>query len=51
MPDQITVFRVPHLELGLDRAGLEEEIRRTVLHELGHYLGFDETRLVELGWE
>lgn len=51
MPDQITVFRVPHLELGLDRFALEEEIRRTVLHELGHYLGFDEARLIELGWE
>jgi len=50
-PDQITIFRQPHLELGLDEGDLAEEIRRTVLHEIGHYLGIDDTRLHELGWD
>ena len=51
MPDQITVFREPHLELGLNRAELVEEIRRTVLHEIAHHLGIDDERLHELGWD
>lgn len=51
MPDQITVFRQPHLALGLGRTELEAEIRRTVLHELGHHLGIDDARLHELGWD
>lgn len=51
LPDQITVFRRSHLHLGLTRAELEEEIRRTVLHELAHYLGIDDERLTDLGWD
>jgi predicted Zn-dependent protease with MMP-like domain len=27
-----------------------EEVRRTVLHEIGHYFGMDEGRLEELGY-
>jgi predicted Zn-dependent protease with MMP-like domain len=27
-----------------------EEVRRTVLHEVGHYFGMDEERLEELGY-
>jgi predicted Zn-dependent protease with MMP-like domain len=30
---------------------LREEIRITVLHELGHYFGLDENRIAELGYE
>jgi len=51
MPDQITIFRLPHLALHLPRSELEEEIRRTVLHELAHHLGIDDSRLHELGWD
>ena len=39
-----------HAEMGLDRIGTIEEIRRTVLHEIGHHLGIDDARLSELGW-
>jgi predicted Zn-dependent protease with MMP-like domain len=28
-----------------------EEVRRTVLHEIGHYFGMDEQHLWELGYE
>ena len=28
-----------------------EEIRKTVLHEIGHFFGLDEERLRELGYE
>jgi len=51
MPDTITIFRKPHLALGLSRDELRHEIRRTVLHELAHHLGIDDDRLHELGWD
>lgn len=51
MPDIIYVFRRPHLALGLSEHELREEIRRTVLHELGHHLGIDDDRLREIGWD
>ena len=51
MPDQITIFREPHLTLGLSHNDLRTEIRRTVLHELAHHLGIDDARLHELGWD
>ena len=41
-PDVIAVFRRPLLHACRRRAQLREEIRRTVLHEFGHYLGLDE---------
>lgn len=51
LPDQITIFRLPHLRLGLGIEELEEEIRKTVLHEVAHHLGIDDERLHELGWD
>lgn len=50
MPDRIVIFRRQHLALGLSQKDLEAEIRKTVLHELGHHLGIDDDRLGELGW-
>jgi len=49
-PDQIVIFYEPHMGLGLADAELREEIRITVLHEIGHHLGIDDDRLHELGW-
>ena len=51
LPDTITIFRRPLQEDFDDPRELEEEIRITVLHELGHYFGLDENRLTELGYE
>jgi predicted Zn-dependent protease with MMP-like domain len=51
LPDRIVIFYLPHLDLGLSEHELKEEIRRTVLHELGHHLGIDDERLAELGWD
>ncbi len=51
LPDTITIFRVPLEHDFGDPRELEEEIRITVLHELGHYFGLDEGRLTELGYE
>lgn len=51
LPDRIVVFYKPHLEMGLSDNELRAEIRKTVLHELGHHLGIDDDRLTELGWD
>lgn len=50
LPDRITIYMESHFEMELDRVGTIEEIRRTVLHEIGHHLGIDDARLSELGW-
>jgi predicted Zn-dependent protease with MMP-like domain len=50
LPDVIEIYRVPlEDEFGHDPTLLEEEIRATVLHELGHHFGIDDDRLDELG--
>ncbi len=51
LPDRIVVFMGPHLEMDLTRRELRNEIRKTVLHEIGHHLGIDDDRLHELGWD
>lgn len=51
LPDRIAIYRLPLEEEFPDPVELEEEIRITVLHELGHYFGLDEDRLAELGYE
>ena len=51
LPNRIAIYRLP-LEADFpDDGELREEIRVTVLHELGHYFGLDEDRLSELGYE
>jgi len=50
-PDKITIYRVPLEESFSDVRELRDEIRVTVLHELGHYFGLDEERIAELGYE
>ena len=51
LPSRIAIYRRP-LEADFpDADELREEIRVTVLHELGHYFGLDEDRLAELGYE
>jgi predicted Zn-dependent protease with MMP-like domain len=51
LPDKISVYRIPLEESFSDPDDLREEIRITVLHELGHYFGLDEERIAELGYD
>ncbi len=51
LPAKISIYRLPLEESFPDPRELEEEIRITVLHELGHYFGIDEERLEELGYD
>ena len=50
LPNRIAIYRRPLLEDFPDATELREEIRITVLHELGHAIGLDEDRLDELGY-
>lgn len=49
-PDRITLFYRPLLALAASEAELRREIRTTLIHELGHFFGFDEDELEARGW-
>ncbi len=49
VPNKITLFRVPLEEDFPDPDELEHEVWITVIHELAHHLGIDDSRLHELG--
>jgi predicted Zn-dependent protease with MMP-like domain len=51
LPDRIVIYRGPLTECYTSPEEIREEVRRTVLHELGHYFGFDEATLEALGWD
>lgn len=51
LPDVITIFQGPLEEACDSEDEMREEIRRTVVHEIAHYFGFDEERLAELGYD
>ncbi|WP_375390016.1 metallopeptidase family protein [uncultured Amnibacterium sp.] len=50
LPDRIVVFRLPHLAAADSLHALRDEVRTTLVHEIGHYYGLDDDRLHELGW-
>jgi predicted Zn-dependent protease with MMP-like domain len=51
IPNKITLFRLP-LETDFpDPRELADEVRRTVVHELGHHAGISDLRLRELGYD
>ncbi|MBO0832755.1 MAG: metallopeptidase family protein [Actinobacteria bacterium] len=50
MPDRITIYQRAICALCDTEADVVEEVRRTVIHEVGHYFGISDARLHELGW-
>ena len=50
LPDKITLFQRPIEEICGSREEVMEEVRKTLLHEVGHYLGMDEDYLERLGY-
>lgn len=50
-PNTIFIFQQPLEEMCQTMEELEREIRITVIHEIAHYLGMDEGRLADLGYD
>jgi predicted Zn-dependent protease with MMP-like domain len=48
-PDRITIFRGPLERACASPQAIAREVRVTVMHELGHHLGFEESGLESLG--
>lgn len=50
LPDRVTIFRRPILDMTSSEADVVEEVRITVVHEIAHHFGIDDARLHELGY-
>lgn len=50
MPDRITIYRRAISAMCNSDAEVVEQVRRTVIHEIGHHFGIGDPRLRELGW-
>ena len=48
LPDKITIFRVPILEDSLDEDDIVVGIGETLIHEVGHYFGLSEEKIIEI---
>ena len=48
-PDRITIFRGPLERAYRSPQAIAREVRVTIMHELGHHLGFEESGLESLG--
>jgi predicted Zn-dependent protease with MMP-like domain len=46
LPDQIAIFRGPILRVVRGRREAIEQVRETVIHELGHYFGLHDDDMV-----
>ena len=49
LPDVITIFQKPLQDGCRSLKQLEDEVRKTVMHELAHYFGFSDIELQDLG--
>lgn len=50
MPDRITIFRHAICAICRTEDEVVEQVRRTVIHEIGHHFGIDDEHLRTLGW-
>lgn len=50
LPDRITIYQQAICAICDSEAEVVEQVRRTVIHEVGHYFGISDERLRELGW-
>src|SRR3954454_10342640 len=50
LPDRITIFRNPLLQMCDDEEEIVEQVRITVVHEIAHHFGIDDERLHDLGY-
>lgn len=50
LPDRISIYRLPIVEMCTTRDEVVEEVLVTVVHELAHHFGLDDDELHQLGW-
>ncbi len=50
MPDRITIFKETICRACESTEAVERQVRKTVIHEVGHHFGISDARLRELGW-
>ena len=50
LPDRITIYRRAICAVAGSDEEVVEQVRRTVVHEVGHHFGIGDRRLRELGW-
>ena len=50
LPDRITIFRNPTLDMCDAEEDVVREVNITVVHEIAHHFGIDDARLHELGY-
>jgi predicted Zn-dependent protease with MMP-like domain len=50
LPDRITIYRRAICAISGTEDDVVEQVRRTVVHEVGHHFGIGDARLRELGW-
>jgi predicted Zn-dependent protease with MMP-like domain len=50
LPDRITIYQQAICAICDTEEEVVEQVRRTVIHEVGHYFGISDERLRELGW-
>lgn len=50
LPDRITIYRRTICSICSSEDEVVAEVRRVVVHEVGHHFGIDDDRLHELGW-
>lgn len=50
LPDRITIYRRAICARCRSEEEVVEQVRRTVVHEVGHHFGIGDARLRELGW-
>ena len=50
LPDRITVYRNPTLEICDTVEDVVDEVNITVVHEIAHHFGIDDARLHDLGY-
>jgi predicted Zn-dependent protease with MMP-like domain len=48
LPDRVTIFQRPIEAMCRTPREIKDAVQETVLHELGHYFGLDDTQLDEL---
>ena len=51
LPDRITVYRNPILEICDTEDDVVDEVHITVVHEIAHHFGIDDDRLHDLGYD